>query len=549
MEQKKILLILLPLLFLGLFLDIDKIYAEGSIRLRNISVSIIDATDNSNNIISERSSFDNPIVYPYAFGPEWSWWGGVSWPNVGYNIEHAGYVRNLALHTWFQMYAYCEDARTYSYTAGGSSNEGYHEPGYYMMKVNYAPVTDYGYRTGYYSGYNFNGWYFFDGWSYPSSYSYLFSYAPGLTYWNDWESIKTVYVPVLITQSYQDINLNLKFTGDRQGYYWDYDTYEFFDVAYSPIKHNGECGSLNGTYTESSLPSSGTACLTWPYVAGVNWPTINNPTTTWTCEGSNGGADQGCAMKLKVDGVCNSSTNGHQLSIQPSGDELCSKGAPTVIIGDGSSQRPWQWGCLGINGGVSTSNTACSATIKKDGKCGTFTNGGSFLSAPSGNNNLCDYGTATAVSGSGPWTWKCNSPDGGAQSGTCTAYLSVAVDGVCGPAATTYNFGDTAFSGNLCTVGTATPTPFFPTESNPIKTWTCVSTAGSSPTCTAVLKVDGECGTAAVNYQIDDLFPGTYSYCDSGTMLVNSQTYYYRVSAINSGGTSVPSNTATISTP
>lgn len=34
--------------------------------------------------------------------------------------------------------------------------------------------------------------------------------------------------------------------------------------------------------------------------------------------------------------------------------------------------------------------------------------------------NLCTSGTATAVSGSGPWTWTCLGQNGGSNSTTCS---------------------------------------------------------------------------------------------------------------------------------
>lgn len=49
--------------------------------------------------------------------------------------------------------------------------------------------------------------------------------------------------------------------------------------------------------------------------------------------------------------------------------------------------------------------------------CGT-SNGGSFASAPS--TNLCANGSASAVSGSGPWTWTCTN-GGPSNSASCTA--------------------------------------------------------------------------------------------------------------------------------
>jgi uncharacterized repeat protein (TIGR03803 family) len=49
--------------------------------------------------------------------------------------------------------------------------------------------------------------------------------------------------------------------------------------------------------------------------------------------------------------------------------------------------------------------------VAVNGACGSA-NGQSLTSAPSGS-GLCNSGTASAVSGSGPWTWSCASTNGG----------------------------------------------------------------------------------------------------------------------------------------
>ncbi len=56
-----------------------------------------------------------------------------------------------------------------------------------------------------------------------------------------------------------------------------------------------------------------------------------------------------------------------------------------------------------------------------DGICGS-SNGQSFTTTP--DTNLCSQGNATTVSGSGPWTWSCNSPNGGTNA-SCSAQLTV----------------------------------------------------------------------------------------------------------------------------
>jgi hypothetical protein len=70
--------------------------------------------------------------------------------------------------------------------------------------------------------------------------------------------------------------------------------------------------------------------------------------------------------------------------------------------------------CGGGGGGGGT-NAACQ----------TPPNGGTYSTAPTG--TLCSSGTATAVSGSGPWTWSCNSTDGGTNA-SCSANYGAGID-------------------------------------------------------------------------------------------------------------------------
>ena len=79
--------------------------------------------------------------------------------------------------------------------------------------------------------------------------------------------------------------------------------------------------------------------------------------------------------------------------------------------------------------------------------CGT-SSGSSFAAAPS--SNLCANGTASAVTGTGPWNWTCTS---GATSASCSANLT-ATPAACGAAnGTTVS---TAPTTGLCSSGTPT---------------------------------------------------------------------------------------------
>jgi len=109
-----------------------------------------------------------------------------------------------------------------------------------------------------------------------------------------------------------------------------------------------------------------------------------------------------------VDGVCGSSNGGSFYSIPTT--NLCSSGTASGVSGTG----PWTWTCTG-NSGI---NGSCSATKKVDGVCGS-SDGGIFTSAPT--TNLCSSGTASGVSGTGPWTWTCTGNSG--INGSCSAQL------------------------------------------------------------------------------------------------------------------------------
>ena len=71
--------------------------------------------------------------------------------------------------------------------------------------------------------------------------------------------------------------------------------------------------------------------------------------------------------------------------------------------------------------GPITGNCTISGTFKPvvNGACGSANNQ-TFTVAPT--SNLCSSGTATALSGTGPWTWSCNGSSGGSNS-ACSARI------------------------------------------------------------------------------------------------------------------------------
>jgi len=86
-------------------------------------------------------------------------------------------------------------------------------------------------------------------------------------------------------------------------------------------------------------------------------------------------------------------------------------------VGQASAVRgggPWTWNCNGINNGAPVS---CTAPVSINGICGNA-NGVAASKAP--NKDLCSHGSATRVTGAGPWAWNCTGSDGG-DTQSCTA--------------------------------------------------------------------------------------------------------------------------------
>jgi len=113
---------------------------------------------------------------------------------------------------------------------------------------------------------------------------------------------------------------------------------------------------------------------------------------------------------LTLDGVCGSAAGGSFYSV-PSAN-LCSVGTASAVTGAG----PWNWSCAGSGPGADPAN--CSASLKIDGDCGSA-DGGSFSTAPTA--NLCSAGTASALTGAGPWNWTCTGIGAGALPDSCSA--------------------------------------------------------------------------------------------------------------------------------
>ncbi|MBX9809796.1 prepilin-type N-terminal cleavage/methylation domain-containing protein [Candidatus Gracilibacteria bacterium] len=164
---------------------------------------------------------------------------------------------------------------------------------------------------------------------------------------------------------------------------------------------NGSCDNTTQYACARGVPSSMSGNYTGPTCGG---------NSTWTCRGEFGGTDDISCSKSNpncpINGVCGGSNN------------TCSTGSPSGFSAgtcDGSSS----WTCSGIDGGV---NVSCGISNPNciNGSCNTPFNAAT-TPAPT-----CATGIPTTVNGSGPWTWGCNSTNGGTNTtpNACSAIIT-----------------------------------------------------------------------------------------------------------------------------
>ncbi|MDX2028401.1 MAG: OmpA family protein [Alphaproteobacteria bacterium] len=246
----------------------------------------------------------------------------------------------------------------------------------------------------------------------------------------------------------------------------------------APKFTDAACGATNGSVQRSApatgLCNSGTA-------TGVQ----GTGPWMWSCVGSGGGVSVSCSAasqaQTRVDGSCGAAASATTISAPAA--NLCDSGVASNVYGQG----PWTWTCGGLNGGAATS---CSA--QKDvppappppgpsvnGLCGNA-NGVAALVQPM--DDLCTGGTATAVSGQGPWNWNCLGENGG-MSVSCTAPLQppAPITGVCGSASGVPTL--TTPRSALCSAGIASAV-----NGRGPWTWSCSGTnGGGAVACVAPL--------------------------------------------------------------
>ena len=189
---------------------------------------------------------------------------------------------------------------------------------------------------------------------------------------------------------------------------------------------NGACGASDkGIFTTmptSSLCNAGTGSSVTENGSGHQW--------SWSCNGSNGGTNAACYADIQSYTVSFSADSGGSLSGTSSQkiNHGASTAAVTAVASSGYHFVSWS----GTGGFVTTTTnpltvsavtasmtiTATFAADPINGICGSD-NSKTMAVIPT---NLCSSGSASTVTGSGPWSWSCQ----GLYSGTsqnCSANL------------------------------------------------------------------------------------------------------------------------------
>lgn len=103
----------------------------------------------------------------------------------------------------------------------------------------------------------------------------------------------------------------------------------------------------------------------------------------------------------------------------------------------------------------STNVSGDQAVTGAAGVCGGTVNGKSLPSAPAEEAILCDVGTPTAVSGTGPWTWSCLGTGGGVDAPCKAESLASGAGGAACGSANDGSFSVAPGGSSLCAAGSA----------------------------------------------------------------------------------------------
>lgn len=183
---------------------------------------------------------------------------------------------------------------------------------------------------------------------------------------------------------------------------------------------SGACGTANGRVFN-------TAPLSNLCISGTSSALSGTGPWTWTCNGEEGGANASCSANIAsfaltfAAGAHGSLTGTTSQTINYGGSATTITATPDPTYAFAN----WTEGAtvVSTNATLTVSNVAAAHNYTANfvvnyGVCST-SNGGTFPALPTG---LCDAGTVTALSGTGPWSWQCVSAYGGA-SANCSANI------------------------------------------------------------------------------------------------------------------------------
>ena len=184
------------------------------------------------------------------------------------------------------------------------------------------------------------------------------------------------------------------------GHYWLAYLPSSNALGFRKMNTTGDCKMYS--YSFGNLPSKFSTS-----------PASCNP-TTWSFYATLTASSSGATSS--VNGACGSS-NGGSLTSTPTAN-LCTTGTASTVSGSG----PWSWSCAGSNGGTTATCSAKKVASAQpvNGACGS-SNAATVSAKPTA--NLCTAGTASAVSGSGPWAWTCAGSNGGSTA-SCSDKLA-----------------------------------------------------------------------------------------------------------------------------
>lgn len=176
------------------------------------------------------------------------------------------------------------------------------------------------------------------------------------------------------------------------------------------------------------------------------------------------------------------------------------------------------------------SDDKMSQSAPVNGQCGSAGGAGSYTIPTS---NFCSDGYIPTISGEGPWTWSCPGSYLGSPA-NCTGYKSV--NGICDPLTDGSNT-ETPPTTSLCTAGI--PSSVF-TGSDPTNyfTWSCDGEHGGTPdSCSANLKVSGECSSSATssNYYLSSEISNPCSKGTASAISTNPTTFTWTCAGIYDG--------------